>query len=77
MKKAIFDIARRNRNMLPEWQAKYPKYYEYDSKENTIYMRILGNVMVGGTDEEIEKNFKKIAHSIAQESVIAKKCDEM
>jgi hypothetical protein len=72
IEKAICDTARKNIHLLPQWQEKNPRYYEYDSAENTTYMRILGNAMVGGTDEEIERNFKKIVHNIAQESVIPK-----
>ena len=72
MEKAIYDVARKNRNMLPIWQDEHPNYKDYDSKENTLYMRILGNAMVGGTDEEIERNLKKIAHNVAQEAIIMK-----
>lgn len=70
--KAIHDIARKNFRMLPEWQKEHPNYQDYDSKENTDYMRIIGNAMVGGTDEEIERNFKKIIHAVAQAYAIPK-----
>jgi hypothetical protein len=72
MENAIFKVARKNRHLLPEWQEKNPNYNDYDSKENTAYMRIIGNAMVGGTDEEIERNVKKIGHNIAQEVTIPK-----
>jgi hypothetical protein len=70
--KAIHDVARKNRKMVGDWVKNHPLYLQYDSKDNTAYMRMIGNAMVGGSDEEIRRNFRKVALNVARQSTIEK-----
>ncbi len=72
MDKAIHDVARKNRKMISKWEELHPTYMHYDSKDNTRYMHMIGNVMVGGSNEEIDRNFKKVATNVAREAIIVK-----
>jgi hypothetical protein len=68
----VRQIARSNLRNLEEWKESHPHYYDYESKQNTEYMQIVGNAMPGATDDEIEHNYKKIIRNIAQSVPIPK-----
>jgi hypothetical protein len=72
MTNAMRQIGRENLRTLVEWTNMHPDYNEYDSKANSDYMRIIGNLMPGCTDEEIEKSYKKTIRTVAQEVPIPK-----
>jgi hypothetical protein len=70
--KAVKDIAYKNIKQIKTWQEKYPDYKDPESKTNDKYMKMLTNVMAGGTIEEMEKNYEKIIKNIAKETIIEK-----
>jgi hypothetical protein len=70
--KAVKDIAYKNIRQIKTWQEKYPDYRDPSSKTNDKYMKMLTNVMAGGTIEEMEKNYEKIIKNIAKETIIDK-----
>ena len=69
---AVRKVSRMNIKTLDKWKEGHPNYYDYDSKENTAYMQIVGNCMPGCTDEEIEHSNRKIVKNIANAVPISK-----
>ena len=69
---AVRKVGRKNVKTIDKWKEDNPDYYKYDSKENTTYMRIIGNCMPGCTDKEIENANKKIIRNIANSVSITK-----
>jgi len=70
--KAVKDIAYKNIKQIKTWQELHPDYKDPDSRTNDKYMKMLTNVMCGGTEEEIEDNYNKILKNIIKESTINK-----
>jgi len=70
--KAVKDIAYKNIKQIKTWQEKYPDYRDPSSKTNDKYMKMLTNVMAGGTVEEMEDNYEKIIKNIIKETTIDK-----
>ena len=70
--KAVKDIAYKNIKQIKTWQEKYPDYRDPSSKTNDKYMKMLTNVMAGGTVEEMEENYEKIIKNIIKETTIDK-----
>jgi hypothetical protein len=70
--KAVKEIAGKNISQIFEWQKKYPDYNDPDSKRSDKYMKMIMNVMAGGTPEEIQENYEKIVKNITKESTIDK-----
>jgi hypothetical protein len=72
LKKAINRLADKNIQQIPIWIKENPDSFEYDSKKQDEYIKILGESMGGKTNEETEKNMNKIIKNIAKEVIIEK-----
>ena len=70
--KTIKKIARDNSKQSDNWLIANPKYYEYDSKENTKHSLIMNEAMGGNTLEEDVKNYDKIVRNVIKEVAISK-----
>ena len=70
--KAVKVVSRKNVSQIGEWQKKYPKYKDSESKQNDKYMEMISNVMAGGSKEEQEHNVSKIVRNVTKETVIDK-----
>jgi hypothetical protein len=70
--KAVKEIAGKNIKQIKDWQKKYPDYNDPESKRSDKYMKMVMNVMAGGTIEEIQENYEKIVKNITKEAVIDK-----
>ena len=69
---AIKYVANNNLKVLPKWTDKHPQHSDLASKTHRTYMKIVSEASGGGTDEEDEKNMKKIIKKLAAETVIDK-----
>ena len=69
---AIKYVANNNLKVLPKWTDKNPQHSDLASKTHRTYMKIVSEASGGGTDEEDEKNMKKIIKKLAAETVIDK-----
>ena len=72
LKKAVKQIAGKNIKQIFEWQKVHPDYSDPDTKTNDKYMKMLTNVMAGGTEEEILDNYEKVVRTITKETTIDK-----
>jgi hypothetical protein len=70
--KAVKKIAGKNMNQIFEWQKIHPEYSDPDTRTCDKYMKMLTNVMSGGTEEEIQQNYDKIVKNIIKETTIDK-----
>jgi hypothetical protein len=70
--KAIKNVSYKNIIQLPLWQQLNPQYNNLNSKFNDTYIKIVGNVMTGTTEEENNRNYKKIISKVAKQVVIDK-----
>lgn len=69
---AIKYVANNNLKVLPKWTDKNPRHKDFASETHRTYMKIVNEASGGGTDEEDEKNMKKIIKKVAAETVIDK-----
>ena len=69
---AIKYVANNNLKVLPKWTDKHPQHSDLTSETHRTYMKIVSEASGGGTDEEDEKNMKKIIKKLAAETVIDK-----
>jgi hypothetical protein len=69
---AIKYIANKNIKQITEWQKKNTDYLDPNSKQNDKYMKMLCEVMSGGTKDEQTKNYQKIIKNVSKEVVIGK-----
>jgi hypothetical protein len=69
---AIKYVANNNLKLLPKWTDKNPQHSDLTSETHRKYMKIVSEASGGGTDEEDEKNMKKIIKKVAAETVIDK-----
>jgi len=69
---AIKYVANNNLKLLPKWTDKHPQHSDLTSETHRRYMKIVSEASGGGTDEEDEKNMKKIIKKLAAETVIDK-----
>jgi hypothetical protein len=69
---AIKIIGNKNIKQISEWQKLNPEYRDPESKQNDKYMKLLLNVMSGGTEEEQQNNMNKIIRNVVKEVVIDK-----
>lgn len=69
---AIKYVANNNLKVLPKWTDKHPQHSDLASETHRTYMKIVSEASGGGTDEEDEKNMKKIIKKLAAETVIDK-----
>jgi len=70
--KTIKKIACDNTKQSNSWLTANPKYYEYDSKENTKYSHIMCEAMGGDTLEDDVKNYDKIVRNVIKEVTVYK-----
>ena len=70
--KTIKKIAYDNTKQSNSWLTANPKYYEYDSKENTKYSHIMCEAMGGDTIEDDVKNYDKIVRNDIKEVTVYK-----
>ena len=72
IKNAIKRVSKKNMRQINEWQKKYPRYKDPESKDNDKYLEMLSGAMGGSTDEEQTKNMDKIIRKITREVVIGR-----
>jgi hypothetical protein len=70
--KAIKFVANENIKQIQNWMAKNPKCTNSESKYNDMFLRIVGNSMIGCNEEESQKNINKIISNIAKGTLIQK-----
>ena len=69
---AIRDVAHKNIEQIQVWTEEHPEYTDLKSKFNDRYMKLIGEAMSGSTNEETNKNYKKIARNIMKATIISK-----
>jgi hypothetical protein len=69
---AVKKIAGKNIKQISEWCKQHPNYRDASSRNNDIHLKMLVNVMQGGTDNEINNSFKTIFHNVATGTRIQK-----
>lgn len=69
---AIRYVANNNLKLIPEWTNKHPQHKDLASETHRTYMKIVSEASGGGTDEEDDRNIKKIIKKLAAETVIDK-----
>ena len=72
LKTAIHMVGGKNISQISKWVAKNPEYQDYHSMQNTNYLKLLSNAMVGGSVEETNQNIHKVILNVTKESVIDK-----
>jgi hypothetical protein len=70
---AVKKIAGKNIKQISEWCKQHPNYRDSSSRDNDIHLKILCNVMQGGTDAEIHHSFCTVFRNIAKGSIIKKR----
>jgi len=70
---AVKKIAGKNIKQISEWCKQHPNYRDSSSRDNDIHLKMLVNVMQGGTDNEISNSFKTIFRNVATGTTIQKK----
>jgi len=70
---AVKKIAGKNIKQISEWCKQHPNYRDSSSRDNDIHLRMLVNVMQGGTDNEINNSFCTIFRNVATGSKINKR----
>jgi hypothetical protein len=73
LKTALKQVARKNLQMLPEWQEQNPDFRILDTPENQQYMQISLSSLGAYSDEESQKQEDKILKNVLKEVVIDKK----
>ena len=69
---AVKKIAGKNIKQISEWCKQHPNYRDSSSRDNDIHLKMLVNVMQGGTDNEINNSFKTIFRNVATGTRIQK-----
>jgi len=69
---AVKKIAGKNIKQISEWCKQHPNYRDSSSRDNDMHLKILVNVMQGGTDNEINNSFKTVFRNIATGTRIQK-----
>jgi hypothetical protein len=69
---AIKKIAGKNINNIFEWQKQHTDYRDPQSRNNDLYLKMIVNVMQGGTDEEINASFCTVFRNVAHGAIIPK-----
>jgi hypothetical protein len=69
---AVKKIAGKNMMQIFDWQKAHPDFKDSESRTSDKYMKMLTNVMSGGTAEETQENYEKIVKNIIKESTIDK-----
>ena len=73
LKKALKQVARKNLQMLPEWQEQNPDYQILDTPENQQYMQISLSSLGAYSDEDAQKQQDKILKNVLKEVVLERK----
>jgi hypothetical protein len=73
LKNALKQVARKNLQLLPEWQEQNPDYRILDTPENQQYMQISLNSLGAYSDEDSQKQDDKILKNVLKEVVIEKR----
>jgi hypothetical protein len=73
LKKALKHVARKNLQLLPEWQEQNPDYRILDTPENQQFMQISLNSLGAYSEEDTLKQEDKILKNVLKEVVIDKK----
>jgi hypothetical protein len=73
LKSALKQVARKNLQMLPEWQQQNPDFRILDTPENQQYMQISLSSLGAYSDEESQKQQDKILKNVLKEVIIDKK----
>ena len=68
----VKEIAGKNMMQIFDWQKAHPDYNDPETRTSDKYMKMLTNVMSGGTEEEIQENYEKIVKNIIKETAIVK-----
>ena len=69
---AVKQIAGKNMMQIFDWQKAHPDYNDPETRTSDKYMKMLTNVMSGGTEEEINENYEKIIKNLIKEATIDK-----
>ena len=69
---AVKQIAGKNMMQIFDWQKAHPDYNDPDTRTSDKYMKMLTNVMSGGTEEETNANYEKIIRNLVKEAAIDK-----
>ena len=69
---AVKHIAGKNMMQIFDWQKANPDYNDPETRTSDKYMKMLTNVMSGGTEEEINANYEKIIRNLIKEAAIDK-----
>jgi hypothetical protein len=70
--KAVKNIAGKNMMQIFDWQKTHPDYNDPETRTSDKYMKMLTNVMSGGTEEETNANYEKIIRNLIKEAAINK-----
>ena len=73
LKTALKQVAKKNLQLLPEWQQQNPDYQILDTPENQQYMQISLSSLGAYSDEDSKKQEDKILKNVLKEVVIDKK----
>jgi len=68
----IKEVAKKSFKNLSAWQKKNPNWANYNSKQNDLFNKIVGNSVSGATEEEQQANYEKIMKNIMKHTVIDK-----
>lgn len=69
---AVKNIAGKNMMQIFDWQKAHPDYKDPETRTSDKYMKMLTNVMSGGTEEETNANYEKIIRNLIKEAAINK-----
>jgi len=72
LRKMIGTIANKNINQTCKWIEMHPNCKDWNNKNNTRYIKIVGASMGGADKEEDEKFMNKIIHNVSKEVVLKK-----
>jgi Txe/YoeB family toxin of Txe-Axe toxin-antitoxin module len=70
---AIRKVGQKNMKQIVKWQKLHPNYNDYYSKDSDKYLNIINKSMCGGSEEETNQNYSKIAKTIIKNVEIPKK----
>jgi hypothetical protein len=73
LKSALKQVARKNLQMLPEWQEQNPDYRILDTPENQQFMQISLSSLGAYSDEDTQRQEDKILKNVLKEVVLDKK----
>ena len=62
---------------VSNWKKMYPQHDNIESNKHKEYIKMVNEVSGGATETEDEKNFKKIIHKVAVETVLDKDDKDM